>query len=254
MSSSYEDRLAMLQQFSDGSLAFHSKATNAIHQVGEGWELISSGSRFAMFNGVLIHSARKDLVSEVMAALSQHGIPADIRLVGPGITQMAALAEHNYKNLGGTPFMHWAADESADDFALRDGLKVRRLDETDLASMCEIYMDVYSMNEEMIHDFRKMLFASPYDHTYGLFKDAELLSLVTAMVYRDTVGIWSMGTPTRHQKNGYGRELLMKVMQMHKKMGATDFFLHASAAGKHLYDKCGWITLDYLPYLSKIKS
>lgn len=252
MYTSYEERLALFQQLSDGSQAFHAKIPTAVHIKGDGWELTSSDSRFGMFNGVSISSARKNLVEDVVKVLATHKIPSDIRLIGPGISQIAALAEHGYKNLGGTPFMMWSANNSIDAFRMRDQLTVRRLNESDIEAMCAIYLDVYGMGEEMIHDFKRMLFASSNDFTYGLFKDNELVSLVTAMVYQDTVGIWSMGTPTAHQKNGYGLQLLMHVMQTHKNMGAKNFFLHASSAGKHLYDKCGWITLDYLPYLSKV--
>lgn len=66
--------------------------------------------------------------------------------------------------------------------------------------MNEIYADVYKMNEEMIADMQKMLFASSKDHAYGLIKDGEIVSVVNAITYNDTVGIWNMGTPTTHQK------------------------------------------------------
>lgn len=241
----------MLQKLSDGALDFHSKIPEAKNIRGEGWELTSSGSRFAMLNGVLIKSSRKEIVDEVLASLADHNTPADIRLVGPGISQIGPLAERGYRNLGSAPFMMWVADNSVDDFKVRDSLTVRRLGKDDLEVMCAIYMDVYKFSDEVIKDYKRMPFASINDHTYGLFLENEMVSVVTAMVYEDTVGIWSMGTPTSHQKNGYGRELLMNVMKSHKDMGAKFFFLHASAAGKFLYDKCGWITLDYLPYLSK---
>ena len=63
-----------------------------------------------------------------------------------------------------------------------------------------------------------------------------------------------MGTPTTHQKNGYGQELLQYVMQTHKNMDGKIFMLYATVAVKFLYDKCGWIALDYLPYLSVVKA
>jgi hypothetical protein len=149
--------------------------------------------------------------------------------------------------------MIWSADNSVDDFKLRDGLTVRRLEPSDLAVMNVIFADVYSMTPEMIEDMAGMLLASNDDHAYGLFKDGEMVSLVSAMVFNDTIGIWNMGTPTAHQKNGYGLQLLKYVMKTHKEMGAKNFFLFSSPAGKFLYDKCGWITLDYLPYLAKQK-
>ncbi|MGA0884230.1 MAG: GNAT family N-acetyltransferase [Candidatus Nanopelagicales bacterium] len=254
MRTSYEDRLAMLQEFSDGSLAFHANIPTALQIKGDGWELTSSDSRFPMFNGVVIQSGRKEAADEVIAALATHDVVADIRLVGPGIVHISALAEHGYKNLGGTPFMLWNADDSLKDFTLRQELSARRLTLADLETMGQIYMDVYSMSAEVIVDFNRMLFATENDYTYGLFKDSEMVSLVSAMIYKDSIGIWSMGTPTAHQKNGYGEQLLKHVMKTHAQMGAKRFYLHASAAGKFLYDKCGWITLDYLPYLSKVDS
>ena len=254
MYTSYEDRLSLLQQFHQGAEAFQAKIPEAVIKKGDGWKLASIGSSFGMFNTALIYSGRKDLVTELMDAIKELDIPVDIRLVGPGLTQTGALTEHGYKNFGAAPFMIWSADDTVDSFTLRPELSVRRLIENDLDTMCVIYKDVYSMSDEMIHDMKKMLLASPNDYTYGLFKDNEMVSLVTAMVFNDTIGIWSMGTPTTHQKNGYGQQLLMQVMKTHKEMGAKNFFLHATVAGKFLYDKAGWMTLDYLPYFSKPKT
>jgi len=254
MYTSYEDRLSFLHQFHQGAEAFQAKIPEAVIKKGDGWKLASIGSGFGMFNTALIYSGRKDLVAELMDAIKELNIPVDIRLVGPGLTQTGALTEHGYKNFGAAPLMIWSADDTVDSFTLRDDLSVRRLTESDLETMCVIYKDVYAMSDDMIHDMKKMLLASPNDYTYGLFKDNEMVSLVTAMVFNDTIGIWSMGTPTAHQKNGYGQQLLMQVMKTHKEMGAKNFFLHATVAGKFLYDKAGWMTLDYLPYFSKPKT
>jgi len=254
MYTSYEDRLSFLQQFHQGAEAFQVTIPEAVVKKGDGWKLASIGSNFGMFNTALIYSGRKDLVAELMDAIKELNIPVDIRLVGPGLTQTGALTEHGYKNFGAAPLMLWSADDTVDSFTLRPELSVRRLIESDLDAMCVIYKDVYSLSDEMIHDMKKMLLASPNDYTYGLFKDNEMVSLVTAMVFNDTIGIWSMGTPTAHQKNGYGQQLLMQVMKTHKEMGAKNFFLHATVAGKFLYDKAGWMTLDYLPYFSKPKT
>ena len=251
MYTSFEDRLALLYQFSDGSLPFFNNMKNPVNTSGDGWSLTLGDSSIAAFNAAIIHTSRKEAVDELIAAIALHGRETSIRLVGPGINHLDAFAQHGYKNLGGTPFMLWSADNSVDDFKLRDGLSVRRLVPADTQTMCAIYRDVYQMNDEAMQTFEQMLFASENDHTYGLFKNDEIVSLVTAMVYHDTIGIWSMGTPTVHQKNGYGEQLLKFIMQTHKNLGSKNFFLHASAAGKFLYDKCGWITLDYYPYLVK---
>ena len=253
MHTSYEQRLEFLQQFSDGAVLFYENSAESKHAKGEGWRISSSTSQFAMLNNALLYTSRKEALAELIATIEANQAPAGIRLAGPAIVHTTALAELGYTNHGGAPFMLWSSDTSLDSFTLREGLSIRRLVPTDSDVMNQIYADVYTMSPEMIADFKPFQFATDQDYTYGLIKDGEIVSLVTALVFKDTVGIWNMGTPTIHQKNGYGSELLKWVMKAHKGMGAKNFFLHATTAGKFLYDKCGWITLDYLPYLAKVK-
>ena len=253
MHTSFEQRLEFLQQFSVGFELFSENNPNAKIASGDGWRICSSASKFAMLNNALLYTSRKEALAELIATIEANQAPAGIRLAGPAIVHTTALAELGYTNHGGAPFMLWSSDTSVDTFQLRQGLSIRRLVPTDSDVMNQIYADVYSMSPEMIADFKPFQFATDQDYTWGLFKDGEMVSLVTALIFKDTVGIWNMGTPTIHQKNGYGSELLKWVMKTHKDMGAKNFFLHATTAGKFLYDKCGWITLDYLPYLSKVK-
>jgi hypothetical protein len=175
MYTSYEQRLEFLHQFLDGSLAFQKKLPNAKLTNGDGWQLYSSGLNFGMFNLLLIETSRKEAADEAIAAIAANGKPSDIRLVGPGIIHTNVLLEHGYTNRGGTPFMLWSADNSVDDFKLRDGLTVRRLEPSDLAVMNVIFADVYAMTPEMIEDMSGMLLASNDDHAYGLFKDGDIL-------------------------------------------------------------------------------
>ena len=252
MYTSYEDRLAMLHEFQDGSQPFQSKMKNPVWEKHDGWELSLGDSKVPMLNGVIIYSSRKDIVDEVIATLEKYDRPANIKLVGPGITLGQALEAHGYSNLGGTPFMAWEADNSLDDFRLQEGLTVRRLNEDDLPTLISIFMDVFKMGEEMIDAFKPMLLTCQEDHTYGLIKNGEIVSVVTAVEFNDSIGVWNMGTPTVHQKNGYGQQLLSHVMKIHKEKGSKRFYLFATVAGKFLYDKIGWTTLDYLPYLAKV--
>ncbi len=251
MYTSYEQRLAMLTEFGEGGLLFVSKMSNAVVERNDGWNLMLGDSNIASLNGASIYSSRKEIVDELLAAFEKYGRSANIRLVGPGVIHLVALEKHGFKNYGGVPFMMWAADNSMDSFTLRDGLTIRRLTPDDVPVMREIFREVYEMNDEELDVFQQMFFVAPQEIFYGLFKADEMVSLVTAMVHNDSVGIWNMGTPGAHQKNGYGLQLLSYVMKTHKDLGAKRFYLHATTAGKFLYDKAGWITLDYFPYLAK---
>ncbi len=61
-----------------------------------------------------------------------------------------------------------------------------------------------------------------------------------------TVGIWTMSTPPEKQRQGAGQAVLRAAMQDHAKRGAETFYLIATAAGKPLYDKLGFSTVDEL--------
>ena len=61
------------------------------------------------------------------------------------------------------------------------------------------------------------------------------------------VGIWCMGTPVEHQRQGAGRALLEYAIAYQYARGATTFYLGATAAGKPLYDHVGFRTLAESP-------
>lgn len=68
------------------------------------------------------------------------------------------------------------------------------------------------------------------------------------MVDGDIVGIWGMVTLTEFQKNGFGVQLLRKVMKIHLEQGDVLSILGSSFADESLYDKLGWRTLEYIPH------
>lgn len=60
------------------------------------------------------------------------------------------------------------------------------------------------------------------------------------------VGIWSMSTPPDKQRQGAGQAILLAAMRDHVKRGAQTFYLVATPAGKPLYDRLGFETIDQL--------
>lgn len=81
---------------------------------------------------------------------------------------------------------------------------------------------------------------------YVAYRGDVPMSAVCTTGRGSTVGIWTMSTPTDKQRQGAGRALLLAVMQAHVKRGAETFYLIATAAGKPLYDKLGFDTVDEL--------
>ncbi len=72
------------------------------------------------------------------------------------------------------------------------------------------------------------------------------MSAVCSSGAGSTVGIWTMSTPPDKQRQGAGRAVLLAAMQEHVMRGAETFYLIATAAGKPLYEKLGFKTVDEL--------
>jgi ribosomal protein S18 acetylase RimI-like enzyme len=248
---SQEDRIGFYKQFLDGFQLLFNAIENRVVENGDGWLIRFTEWPYALFNRVFIHTARPQALIEVDAILETHKIPLLINLIGSGLQHVKTLQDAGYVLRWAQPFMIWTSDDSQDDFELRDGLSVKHLDGSSLEVLKKIYKEAFAIDDVVVELMGRILFASPLAATYGLFKDGEIVSAVMAIEYEGTIGVWNMATPMAHQKNGYGEQLLRHVMKRYKNLGAEKFFLTSSPAGKALYDKCGWQTLDYIPVFTK---
>lgn len=251
MIASQEARIDFYKQFIDGFQILFDALENRVIEDGEGWQIRLTEWPSPLFNRVVIHSARPEAMAEVNAILEKHKAPVLINLVGGGLEHTKALQDAGYTLRNTTPFMIWATDDSQDNFALRDGLSVKHLDASSLDVLKRIYKESFGFGDDVIELMGRILFADPLAATYGLFKDDEIVSAVMAVKSEGDIGIWNMATPIAHQKHGYGEQLLRHVMKSYKGLGAEKLLLTSSPAGKALYDKCGWQTLDYLPTFIK---
>jgi len=248
---SQEARIDFYKRFIDGFQILFDALENRVIEDGEGWQIRLTEWPSPLFNRVVIHSARPEAMVEVKAILEKHKAPVLINLVGGGLEHTKALQDAGYTLRNTTPFMIWATDDSQDNFALRDGLSVKHLDASSLDVLKRIYKESFGFGDDVIELMGRILFANPLAATYGLFKDDEIVSAVMAVKSEGDIGIWNMATPIAHQKHGYGEQLLRHVMKSYKGLGAEKLLLTSSPAGKALYDKCGWQTLDYLPTFIK---
>jgi GNAT superfamily N-acetyltransferase len=81
---------------------------------------------------------------------------------------------------------------------------------------------------------------------YVAYRGDVPMSAVCTSGAGSTVGIWTMSTPPDKQRQGAGRALLVAAMQEHVNRGAQTFYLIATPAGKPLYDRLGFRTVDEL--------
>ena len=251
MIASQEARIDFYKQFIDGFQILFDALENRVIEDGDGWQIRLTEWPSPLFNRVVIHAARPEAMAEVNAILEKHKVPVLINLVGGGVEHTKALQDAGYTLRNTTPFMIWVSNDSQDNFVLRDGLSVKHLDASSLDVLKRIYKESFGFGDDVIELMGRILFANPLAATYGLFKNDEIVSAVMAVKSEGDIGIWNMATPIAHQKHGYGEQLLRHVMKSYKGLGAEKLLLTSSPAGKALYDKCGWQTLDYLPTFIK---
>ena len=243
-----EERLELVIKLAKNADIFSEHFPEAKTLEGDGWSAGISGIPIELFNGALVHKNRTEAADEVIAAFESANCPGTIKLFGAGQAVAGHLISKGWVPRSTSPLMMWKADNSLDAFTLRDGLSVERLPSTDESRkiLWDIFVICYGEAPDLMRDtFLQVFVVHPADSTYALKRDGEIVSIVTAVVQDDYVGIWSMATPPDHQKNGYGGELLKYVMKLHTELGAKDFALVATDAGKVLYDKLGWQTIEH---------
>lgn len=243
-----EERLELVIKLAKNADIFSQHFPEAKTLEGDGWSAGVSGIPIELFNGALVYKNRTEAVDEVIEAFESANCPGTIKLFGSGQAVAGHLIDKGWVPRSTSPLMMWKADNSLDAFTLREGLSVERLPSTDenRKILWDIFVICYGEAPDLMRDtFLKVFVVHPADHTYALKKNGEIVSIVTAVVQDDYVGIWSMATPPDHQKNGFGGELLKYVMKLHTEIGAKDFALVATDAGKVLYDKLGWQTIEH---------
>ena len=220
---------------------------------GRDWYSMLVGLPFEAFNMVWIASLSKDSLDAALADIEHRNIAAHVRISGAGLVHGKQLLTRGYTLGEGNALMAWHPDKNSEAFTLRAGLDVRRItNDAELAPMLEIFQSTFGINDVSIKYFREFFSNWKLDHfLWGLFDADVMVSIVTSTVFENNVGIYSMATPATAQKKGYGAELLQYVQQFHARAGQDTGLLFATAAGKFLYDKLGWDTLEYTQYYSR---
>ncbi len=75
-------------------------------------------------------------------------------------------------------------------------------------------------------------------------QDGRAVGTVTTIQRGNLVGVYSMGTIAAAQRNGIGRETLMRATAHAWERGGRVFYLGATPPGKPLYDRLGYRTVD----------
>lgn len=220
---------------------------------GNGWRSMIIGADHKFFNSVWISGLGNECLGAAMADLDARKIAGHVRLSGAGLTHATVMPDRDYILRGADAFMAWHPDASTESFTLREGLKVSRVTNADeLAPMIAVFQSTFEVEDAAMHIFEELFNNWEVPQFLWLLHDqGQLVSIVTSVVFENSFGIYSMATPESAQKKGYGAQLLQYVQQHHVRAGQDTGLLFATEAGKFLYDKLGWNTVEYTQFYSK---
>jgi len=189
---------------------------------------------FAVFNDFVsrVNASRISALAMLSGAAS--------RRLGP-VAKMKGLIE-----AGTAPLM--ARSEALPDTPTSEFVTKRVAEAREMAVFGDLAASAFAMDRQWVDRTfaAPSLLDAPALAFYIVYRGDVPMSAVCTSGAGSTVGIWTMSTPPEKQRQGAGREVLMAAMQDHAKRGAETFYLIATAAGKPLYDKLGFTTVDDL--------
>lgn len=213
-----------------------------------GW-LALSGVPLPDFNyAVLDTQADGALLRAFGGSIAERDLPAIVFLasaVGGALGPVAA--DLGLQHVGAAPLMVYRPERTGADADTGPYQVERVTDEATLRETTPLIASAFSLPlDETNALYGQSLIARPDIGVFLARRDGEPICSVTTTGADDVVGIWSMATPPRYQRQGAGRAALDWVIAHHLARGATTFYLGATEAGKRLYDQIGFVTVDEL--------
>jgi GNAT superfamily N-acetyltransferase len=153
--------------------------------------------------------------------------------------------ELGLQHAGSIPFMVYRTQKGASVFA-QDTYQIDLVDnEQSLEESGDLAARAFDLPLESLRKtFGPLTLDTPEVSIFIARKDGMPVSSVMTTGMGPTIGIWTMATPPEHQRKGAGRAVLEYAIDYHRKRGAGLFYLLATEAGKPLYEKVGFQTLE----------
>ena len=160
----------------------------------------------------------REMLRRRVAEAPRRGTPMVMMISGEALAAVQILIDDGWVCVGSTPAMRLPG--GGVEATPADDPTVRPLDMTDLAAAREVLHQTFGGDPDHA---ALMLPEGVTDGTtgavWGLHEDGELRSIMVTSDVGDSSSIWSMATPPRHQRRGYGRRLLTSVLARKRKSG-----------------------------------
>jgi predicted GNAT family acetyltransferase len=206
---------------------------------GEGYWMALSGALSPDMNMALVSSGGSAAVAGVLDRVTESGTPTLFMLAGECQSEVPG---EPWENVGELPFM---ASALTSDHLVSDP-RVRRAGFDDAEVVCQVMAEAFGLGEDLMADVIGGILGDGSGETsiWLLVDDEVPVSAVLTSMVNDAVTVWCMSTPERFGHRGFGRAVLAHALLEAKSDGAIVGLLGATPAGKPLYDRTGWTTLE----------
>ena len=237
------DATALLMQCGQDVIRLFRQSPSGHTQMDDhGWLGLSGEKGSADFNMCFVaKTADASVVEKYVREITDRDLAA-IMIVDEGAPELVeAGIALGWMAAGQVPVMVWS-DGPQPKVSERYSLRIAGEDDHD--TVCSLIAEAFSLDAALVkRAVPKTALSTDGLEVWLAERDGEAAGTGTLIRSDDHVGVYSMGTPARHQRQGVGRALLETAMAHHLADGATTFTLEATEAGFHLYEQLGYETL-----------
>ncbi|MGH2863710.1 MAG: GNAT family N-acetyltransferase [Solirubrobacteraceae bacterium] len=207
------------------------------------WAL--SGAPSVEYNVALCHGdgGAAD-IEETLEAVAAAKVPAIVMVAGQALADAQTLVGAQWICIGATPFMALDLEHCGLD-AREPDPQVRRLGADELPAARALLQEAFALPPELSSvALPDASVGADGQALWGLFEGAQLLSCAAFVTVEEAIVGWSVATPARLQRRGYGARLLRAVLEHGARQGVTLSLVYSSAAGERLYRTLGFRELE----------
>jgi GNAT superfamily N-acetyltransferase len=237
------DATALLMQCGRDVVRLFGQSPSGHTQMDEhGWLGLSGEKGSADFNMCFVaRTADASVVEKYVREITDRDLAAIMIVDEEAQHLVEAGTALGWMAVGQVPVMVW---ESGPEPKASDRFTLRIATEDDHEVVCDLVAEAFSLDPTLVkRAVPKSALATEGLEAWLAEQDGEAVGTGTMIRTGDHVGVYSMGTPERNQRQGIGRAVLETAMAHHLARGAKTFTLEATEAGFHLYEQLGYETV-----------
>jgi GNAT superfamily N-acetyltransferase len=202
------------------------------------------------YNRVLYANRQEIEESEMKKLLHNEGEPL-LWIVGPSTKlsdQNKSILEENFNLPEKWTGMGLSLNQTMSKSEQRVGFDFKRVNsETELKEWIDVYVEGYqkpiSYKSALYNRYRQIIITDQdHYHLYiGYFNNKPAV-VGSLFVNNGIAGLYCITTAHNMRRKGLATNYLNSILQIASQQGASDCILHATEAGKHIYEKVGFIS------------